>query len=246
MRGRPLVSWHRGGAELAPFATLPAFSSAAARRAELIEVDVRRTADGVLVCVHDPDVPGVGRIDEVTWGEGGDRVRGGGRVFEFEEFLAELDAKDPDRRSRVHLDLKAAGYEEDAVSAVLAHDRPVTVTSGIDESVTVVRRRFPEVRALLTIGTDGRGLTRRELVGVRAGELLPFRRVEEAEATGLAAHYLLATPLLRRWCRYRGLELLIWTVDGDRALRRWLQRSDVDVVTTNRPIAALAMREAGA
>jgi glycerophosphoryl diester phosphodiesterase len=54
--------------------------------------------------------------------------------------------------------------------------------------------------------------------------------------------YLLANPMLRRWCRKRDMTVLVWTVDGSAALRRWLIRRDVDIVTTNRPVAALRLR----
>jgi glycerophosphoryl diester phosphodiesterase len=52
---------------------------------------------------------------------------------------------------------------------------------------------------------------------------------------------MLATPFLRRWCHRRGLQVVVWTIDEEKALRRWLRR-DVDVVTTNRPLAALRIR----
>jgi glycerophosphoryl diester phosphodiesterase len=187
----PRISWHRGGAELAPYATLGAFSSAAAHGAELIEVDVRRSADGVMVCAHDPVVRGLGRLDRLSWAELSEQRPGVAQVVSFTELLDALDTADPGRRSQVHLDLKEAGFEAEAVAAVL----------------------------------------------------VPFSDLEECGATGVAAHFLLATPLLRRWCTRRGMQLLVWTVDGDAALARWLARADVDVVTTNRPLAALSIRE---
>jgi glycerophosphoryl diester phosphodiesterase len=240
---RPLVSWHRGGAELAPFATLAAFSEAAASGAELIEVDVRRTGDGTLVCVHDAALPGVGRIDELDWSSAAPRFEAGDRVITFERFLAELDAQDPQRRSRVHLDLKAPGCGPEALALVAEHGRAVTATSSLAETVAAVRRSHPSVPALLTIGGSRDACSRRELARVRSSELFPFRSIEACGATGVAAHYLLATPLLRSWCRMRGLQLLVWTVDEDAALRRWLGRGDVDVVTTNRPLAAMRLRD---
>jgi glycerophosphoryl diester phosphodiesterase len=36
--------------------------------------------------------------------------------------------------------------------------------------------------------------------------------------------------------------VVVWTVDDDERLRHWLG-AGVDVVTTNRPLAALAIRE---
>jgi glycerophosphoryl diester phosphodiesterase len=239
----PRISWHRGGAELAPYATLAAFSSAAAHGAELIEVDVRRSADGVMVCAHDPVVRGLGRLDRLSWDELSKQRPGLGRVASFTELLDALDAADPARRSDVHLDLKEAGFEAEAVAAVLERGRHLVVTSSDTAVVATTRRAHPRVPALLTLGHDGSGLRPGELARVRAHELVPFSDLEECGATGAAAHFLLATPLLRRWCTRRGMQLLVWTVDGDAALARWLARADVDVVTTNRPLAASSIRD---
>ncbi|CAH1653608.1 glycerophosphodiester phosphodiesterase [Chelatococcus asaccharovorans] len=52
----PLVIAHRGGALLATENTAAAFSAARGAGAHAIETDVRRTADGALVCVHDADL----------------------------------------------------------------------------------------------------------------------------------------------------------------------------------------------
>ncbi|KRB62614.1 cobalamin biosynthesis protein [Rhizobium sp. Root708] len=53
---RPLVIAHRGGAALARENTLAALRAAEAEGADAIETDIRQTHDGVLVCVHDPDL----------------------------------------------------------------------------------------------------------------------------------------------------------------------------------------------
>lgn len=243
-RAIPRISWHRGGAELAPYATLAAFAAAAAHGAELVEVDVRRSADGVMVCAHDPSLPGLGLVDRLEWPELARRRQSRERVFSFAELLDTLDAADPHRVSEVHLDLKETGYEAEAVAAVLDRSRRVAVTTGDPSSVTAVRRAHPRVPALLTIGSDGAGLRPLDIAFLRARELFPFRDVERCGATGVAAHYLLAGRPLRRWCTVRGLQLFVWTVDADRALARWLARAGVDVVTTNRPLAALGARAA--
>jgi len=53
---RPLVIAHRGGALLAAENSAEAFRLAAAARADAVETDVRMTADGALVCLHDADL----------------------------------------------------------------------------------------------------------------------------------------------------------------------------------------------
>ena len=44
---------HRGASAYAPENTLPAFELAARQGADMIELDVQRSADGVLVIFHD-------------------------------------------------------------------------------------------------------------------------------------------------------------------------------------------------
>ncbi len=50
---RPWVIAHRGASAYAPENTVPAFERAIAQRATFVEIDVQRTKDGVLVCLHD-------------------------------------------------------------------------------------------------------------------------------------------------------------------------------------------------
>lgn len=70
---RTLVIAHRGGAGLWPENTMYAFEGARKLGVDVIETDVRSTADGVLVVIHDASVErttdGVGRVNELTLAE---------------------------------------------------------------------------------------------------------------------------------------------------------------------------------
>lgn len=55
-RPLPLAIAHRGGALLAPENSAEAFDKARAIGAEMVETDVRLSADGALVCLHDADL----------------------------------------------------------------------------------------------------------------------------------------------------------------------------------------------
>jgi glycerophosphoryl diester phosphodiesterase len=80
LAGAPVFAAHRGGARLAPENTLAAFRDAVDRwGADMLELDVRLTADGVVVVIHDETV------DRTTDGTG--------LVADFElEALREFDA----------------------------------------------------------------------------------------------------------------------------------------------------------
>jgi glycerophosphoryl diester phosphodiesterase len=67
----PLLSAHRGGVTLAPENTLAAYRHAFAYGMDFVEVDVRETADGVFVVMHDDTVDrttdGSGPVSSLTW-----------------------------------------------------------------------------------------------------------------------------------------------------------------------------------
>jgi glycerophosphoryl diester phosphodiesterase len=235
----PLVSWHRGGSESAPSATKQAFRLAAQQGAELIEVDVRQSADGVLLCVHDPELAGLGAVRELEFLQLDHIQRE--EILSFEEFASVLDEIDPERRIGVHHDIKDTGYELAAVDLLAAHRRNQFVTTTFASSVALLRRERPDVLTYLTIGTSRDGLSRIGTIRLRLAETFPMWKLTRCRAQGVAVHYRLATPLLRWWCRRRGLGIVVWTVDKQHRLDEWLAR-DVDVVTTNRPLLALERR----
>ena len=60
----PLIVAHRGASYLAPENTLAAFNLAWSLNADLIEVDVYLSADGIIVCHHDATTKKTAGIDE--------------------------------------------------------------------------------------------------------------------------------------------------------------------------------------
>ena len=68
--GLPLVVAHRGNSSVAPENTLAALESAWRVGADVIEIDLQLTADGVAVVIHDETVDrttdGAGRVDQLT------------------------------------------------------------------------------------------------------------------------------------------------------------------------------------
>jgi len=59
---RPLVLGHRGASAFAPGNTIAAFALAVKHGADGVELDVRCSADGMLMVHHDPTLPGLGPI----------------------------------------------------------------------------------------------------------------------------------------------------------------------------------------
>jgi len=94
---KPLVIAHRGNQVKCPENTMSAFHEAVRDGADIIETDIRLTADGEFVCIHDETVDrttnGNGRVEELTLSELQKlKANKGWRSFENERipFLNEL------------------------------------------------------------------------------------------------------------------------------------------------------------
>jgi len=218
-----LVSAHRAGSdEIAGPAVLAAVDSAVALGADLVEVDVRRRADGVAAVGHDlvdHDSPTLAHVIEHL----GDRA------------ALHLDLKEPDPHATI---------VAEAVGA-LGPDR-VVVTTSEDADVPAIRTWATGHAPGLLVGLS----TSRRVVhgrwtgraGARIASWLPRTRMRRSGADLVVSHHLLARWWLARWAAKRGLPLLVWTVDEDTDLRRWLNDPRATIVTTNRPARALELR----
>jgi glycerophosphoryl diester phosphodiesterase len=190
------------------------------------------------VCLHDETCGSI-RVSESSLQ---DLIDALDDLLLFDDFLALLDEHDPERHTVVHLDLKDRGYELEAVDALLKERRPFFVTTLEAPSISLLRRERPDVAALLTIGRGWKGLSRWQQLRIHAVHV-PFVPLWRTKATGVAVNFRLYRWPLKQWTKWRHLSVVVWTVDGSAALRTLLSDDSVDVVTTNYPVKALAIRD---
>lgn len=162
MQNVPGIVAHRGLLRHAPENTLPALAACL----ELglgFEIDVRRTRDGKLVCLHDATLDrttdGKGKLADHTWEEirkldaGGwfDPAFRGARIPSLDEVFALLKERGS-RATLVALDLKDPDVEEDVVRAAVRFgvlDRVVGIGRTIEQ--TEVRRRLKKAEARMPV-----------------------------------------------------------------------------------------------
>lgn len=133
-----LVVAHRGASALAPENTLEAFEMAIEVGADMVEFDVRVTADGTLVVCHDPLPP-------VPYSE----------LSTKPPTLAQV-VETCDGRIALDVEIKVSGVEADVLAVVrtrFATDEFV-VTSFLDDVVRASKQQCPELRAGLLLAPD--------------------------------------------------------------------------------------------
>jgi glycerophosphoryl diester phosphodiesterase len=230
------ISAHKGGSERARPQTYEAYQDALTSGAEYAEFDIRRTADDVLVIHHDATAGGT-RLADVGYQELCDRA--GYPVPRAEDVMQLLGG-----RLAGHLDLKETGYEERVISLALAAFGAgnFVATSLEDVSVRRIKQAFPSVRTALSLGRDLQPVPRRRWAEVRRGELFPLRRLRACGADLAAVNYKLARLGVLGTCARHGIPAMVWTVDADELIDRFVADPRIAVLITNRPRQAVRRR----
>ncbi|WP_062205995.1 glycerophosphodiester phosphodiesterase [Streptomyces sp. NBRC 109706] len=210
---------HRGDPYRVRENTLPSFTSAAEAGADSVELDVRTTADGVPVVLHDATLRRLWGHDAPVAALSAAEVRrltGGGVPT-----LAEALAHCADLGVRVLLDLPERSPEQarGVVDEVRATGSTARVWyCGDPGALRAVRRAEPDAEIALTWKRTG--APRPSLLAeVRPRWLnYPLGQVNQARV---------------RWTQDAGYQVAAWTVDSRRTMRR-LRDLDVAVIMTNR------------
>lgn len=230
------ISAHRGGGVPGSPVTRHTFEAAVATDAEYVELDIRRTGDGTLVVHHGPRV-----------GRWGPRLRGlgyeglcelaGHQVPRVAETLALIAG-----RAIGHLDLKETGHEDEVVTMALEILGPggFVVTTREVSSIAHIRRRFPGVVTALSLGhaaDQARRLVKDTSCGLDA-----VRRIRACGADWLAVNFRLTGTDVLSACAAHDIPCMVWTVNGDAHMTKFLADRRVAVLVTDRPLHALRLR----
>lgn len=241
----PLVIAHRGSSELHPEHTLGAYEQAIADGADGVECDVRLTADGELVCIHDRSLvrtsDGTGIVSALT--------------------LAELQAYDwgswkGEGHTATVLTLRQL------IETVLAAPRPVQLVietkhpsraaAQVERSLALLLAEYdlldPQVAPVLVrlmsfsslaVGRFARLTPKLERVQLIEPMQLPRFRASLQQGVTIAGPGM---SILRRDNAFvrrhhdRGHQVHVWTVDKPQDIDLCLELG-VDAIITNRPAA---------
>ncbi len=217
-----LIVAHRGAWGLAPQNSLEALEDAIAIGCDGIEIDVRRTADGQIVLLHDARVR-LRTVNRLEHHQVQARTKVGQAPL-LEDVLARAAG-----RILVDIELKEDGYVDAAMDAVQRHLTPgqYVVTSFNDRVLTQVKRHVPQARTGLL------------LVPHRHKDL--EQRLRDTGADFIAPHVGLTKTGLFAWAAERHLALWVWTVNDRLALRTALDDPRVAAVITDEPERALVL-----
>lgn len=242
-----LVVAHRGGMGLGPEGTLPAFRRAVEMGVDVLEMDVRPSADDRLVVFHDARVDrttdGTGRVDSLTLDQlkkldagyrwrtdaGTYSYRGQGlRILTLEEVFRAF----PQQRMLVEIKSRKTQIARDLCASVRAHGmlEKVVVASFSGETLQAFRDACPQVAT-----------------SASAEEVTWYWLLHQVRLDGLyAANFqVFQLPERQRWftlvdrrfvnrAHARNLPVQVWTVNRREQMERLLDLG-VDGIMTDYP-----------
>ncbi len=210
------VVGHRGTAGLAPENTIKGFRKALSVGVDSIEFDVRLSADGTPVVIHDPAVErttdGEGKVSELTVSEIKSLDAGGAEIPLLDEALDFLN----DKEVWIRVELKEEAAAEPALDEVMEHG-------------LVDRTMFISFHRQALEGLDG----------YRKGFLSLDREAALKNAEDLDCEYVLlnhenASQRFVRKAHEKGFKTGVWTLETRREIEEALELG-TDSLTTDRP-----------
>jgi glycerophosphoryl diester phosphodiesterase len=242
-----LVMAHQGGDKLWPGNTLYAFERAAEMSVDVLEMDIRRTADGVLVVIHDDTVDrttnGSGRVAEMTlaelkeldaayhWPYQGDEHPYRGQAIAVPT-LEELFVVLPHMRMNIDMKEWAAGVPAQLCGLIRDHgmsDRVIAASFSSDV-IRDFRRHCPEIATALSESEV------RTFFGLSTAYLsAAYRPVADAlQVPEYGGGFHLVTRRFVENAHRHNVKVHVWTVDEIEDMQRLIELG-VDGIITDRP-----------
>ena len=216
---------HRGASEYMPENTLLSFYTGVYMKANGIETDVRRTADGVLVLFHDNTLERVTgdprSVEECTLAELMDlEVKKGNytdKIAVFEDFLQKFAFRD----ITFAIELKGAGVEHDTADLLRKY--------GLEKKAVITSFKLDYIKNFITYAPEFEfGLLTKEVTPEIEAELLALGATEICPRATL-----MTAEDVARW-HSMGLRVRAWGIKDEETMR-FACDAGVDGMTCNFP-----------
>lgn len=241
----PALVAHRGASHRAPENTMESFRLAWLEQATRVEGDFWMTADGEIICIHDPttirtapqnppvDVRTITYDQLISYDVGSWKAEEykNARIPKLSEILAEVPAS-----TMIYIEIKqntpkiiSRLMEEIAASPVRLEQ--VTLISFSTAIVKLTKEMATELKVLLLYDIDGED--EEKAGGVALEELPQFVQALGADGLDIGKNAMIDDRLIKALRTY-GLEFHVWTVNALDDALKYIELG-VDSITTDRP-----------
>ncbi len=240
---KPVVFAHRGASQYAPENTIAAFDLAVSQGADAIELDVKLSADGKAVVIHDQTVDrttdGSGRVDHIKLQD----LKKLNAQYRFDTYTGEriptLDEVFESVGKRIFINVELTNYatRNDDLVPVVAEivkrhqlSKEVLFSSFVPGNLKKIKTLLPGVPVALLASQGILGITSRSALFTQLSPNIIHPYVKDVNQRYMNIE------------RKRGRRVHVWTVNEEIDLRRLIALG-VDGFFTDDPVKALRILE---
>ena len=200
----------------------------------MIEFDVRRTKDNLLIVFHDgliQDKP----VHDLVYEE----MKQIARTQGFDIPTVEEVLKWSRGRIKLDAELKEEGYEREIVELLSGYfkEDQFVITSFNESSLKIIKDNYRGIQVGLLLGKF------KAPTWTRISEFFPMKRCKKARADFLVAHFkLLRFGFLERARRSRK-PVFVWTVNDEEMIWKLLNDRRVYAIITDKPDLAVSLKK---
>ncbi|WP_130861864.1 glycerophosphodiester phosphodiesterase family protein [Bacilliculturomica massiliensis] len=223
---------HRAGALFAPENTLSALKNAIAAGADMAEIDVQQTRDGVLVVLHDTNLRRITGVDRNIWQLDYDAVRSldagssfsaaykGERIPTLEEMLDAARGRMP-----LMVELKSTGHERELVASTVRQIRK----AGMEDQCSVASMSMELLRESKQLAPE---IATVYITAVLSDQFsdIPYIDAYSVETSSLTAGMAVQAHA-------KGKKLYAWTANRKSGIEKILRLGADGLVTDNPELA---------
>lgn len=230
----PLIIGHRGARRHFPENTLPSFAFAKTIGSDMVECDLRITADGVIIVAHDATLQRK-LVRSMTYDDICRMMPSALCPPRFEDVARFCR----DASLALDVEFKEGGYEKEALAILRRYLPPdrAFITSFKDDVLAEISSIAPEYTLGLLIDVPRTRSARQPSISLLA-------RMKACNASVLVVQksmWRMRRSFMER-LKADNIPVVLWTVNQQRTLRRAMQDGGVKGIITDRPEVAHAVR----
>jgi len=234
MTTKPLIIAHRGASGLVKFEnTLASFAKAIELGVPMVEFDVRKTQDNLLIAFHDELIDGI-KISDLSYQQLLDISRQKG----FEVPLVEDVLKLCHGKIQLDIELKEIGYELEIVNLVKKYldYQDYVIKSFLDAAIIEVKKIDNKIITGLLLGLN----KPKNLITTRLSEIFPEFRLFTTKADFVSPNYQLIKFGFVWRMKLINKNIYVWTVNDEKLMTEIVNKGAFALIT-DRPDLALKL-----
>jgi glycerophosphoryl diester phosphodiesterase len=221
---KKLIIAHRGASAYEIENTLKSFQKAIELKADMIEFDIRKTKDNILIVFHDSEIKNK-KIKNLTYNE----VE---NLAPFHIPTLEETLKFTENKIKLNIELKETGYEQEIIDLVLKYfnEKDFIISSKHKSSLRTIKD-FSNIKTGLIL-KKGKIENWKFFIPFN---FFPLKEIQESKADFIIPDWRFANKGFLEKAEKNNILVLVWVVNDKDLFKELLENKKIHGIITDKP-----------